>query len=432
MTSSYENCERVIEDVIGCPSLEVFNATFNALFSMACEEGKQLSVSSITDFDFNDNQPLQGEVYETGADWHYVWTRDTAYSAHLGMCVLDPVRVCHSLEFKLSKGKEKAISSKAISSEALYIVQDTGSGGSWPVSTDRVCWALGAMETINWLDEPLRSQFKRKAYDAMRYTCEQDREIIFDDRDGLYRGEQSFLDWRAQTYPLWVNTNLSPICSSKSLSTNACHYYILQSVSKLAIDFEDIQISEIYRLRAERLKIQIMHNFRDTSNERFHSLKMSEECSVKSSQRDLLGESLLILLNICDINVGCKIMASYPHCPLGPSVIWPQLRNRRKYHNYSIWPFVTTYCALSAKYIKNEEVFNNCIDSLVRGGVVNLSNMENYSWWDMDPKQTVINSKRQLWSVAGYIGAVVKGIFGLTVSSEGITVSPFFNKTYKI
>ena len=42
------------------------------------------------------------------------------------------------------------------------------------------------------------------AYTAISNTIESDRLAAYDDRDGLYRGETSFLDWREQTYPDWM------------------------------------------------------------------------------------------------------------------------------------------------------------------------------------------------------------------------------------
>src|SRR5690606_4678806 len=37
----------------------------------------------------------------------------------------------------------------------------------------------------------------------------------------------------------------------------------------------------------------------------------------------------------------------------------------------------------------------------------------------------VVNSRRQLWSVAGYLGAVVQGMYGMETSTNGIRFQPF-------
>ena len=44
------------------------------------------------------------------------------------------------------------------------IIQDTGSGGSYPVSTDRVVWALGAYETPKHLPSNEQINFLKTIY----------------------------------------------------------------------------------------------------------------------------------------------------------------------------------------------------------------------------------------------------------------------------
>jgi len=81
-------------------------------------------------------------TFDTGAEWSGVWTRDISYSALLALAVTHPDAVKNSLLVKVKNG---------------VIVQDTGTGGSWPVSTDRIVWTLAAWETflatgdVDWL-----------------------------------------------------------------------------------------------------------------------------------------------------------------------------------------------------------------------------------------------------------------------------------------
>ena len=57
--------------------------------------------------------------------------------------------------------------------------------------------------------------------------------LCFGSIDGLYRGETSFLDWRAQTYPQWMVDTPAHIAMSKSLSTNLSHLYTLRALEEL-------------------------------------------------------------------------------------------------------------------------------------------------------------------------------------------------------
>ena len=102
------------------------------------------------------------------------------------------------------------------------------------------------------------------------------------------------------------------------------------------------------------------------------------------------------------------------------------------YHNQSIWPFVTSYWIKAARKANNTAAVDHGIRSLEHLAAFNLSNMENYDFVtgrsEVKGKKSngpVINSRRQLWSVAGYLSMVQDVVFGLETSWEGIRIRPF-------
>ncbi|MGI6393349.1 MAG: hypothetical protein ACOX2F_01230 [bacterium] len=145
--------KRVVSEKGGNMILRSGNTMFDALFAMSLEEVEQNSVSKISDWSFNNGNPVDCNCFETGELWNYVWTRDTSYAVDLGLALIDPERAKNSLLFKISEKKD------SVGGGNLQIIQDTGSGGSWPVSTDRVSWVLGAIETLKYLDESSYSNF---------------------------------------------------------------------------------------------------------------------------------------------------------------------------------------------------------------------------------------------------------------------------------
>src|SRR5690606_32744921 len=134
---------------------------------------------------------------------------------------VDPVRTRQSLRFKLSPARDGR-------TPGLFVAQDTGSGGSWPISSDRVVWFLGAR---GLLDDPA---FADEVWQALQGTLAQDRQYVFDPGVGLYRGETSFLDWREQTYPGWTAQDVRFIGESYALSTNVLQYQALRLAQSIA------------------------------------------------------------------------------------------------------------------------------------------------------------------------------------------------------
>jgi hypothetical protein len=419
------------------PILRSGNLAFDALFALAAQEMRQDSVTEIRDGNYKGGAAIPCDCFETGEKWHYVWTRDLSYAADLGLALLDPQRVRNSLEFKLAgyrAGLDKA-PQVAGTSDGLQIVQDTGSGGSWPVSTDRVTWAFAAEETLRNLPVKERAAFAVRALTALSNTIENDRIAAFDAADGLYTGEQSFLDWRDQSYAAWITDDLASMAGAKSVSTNAAHYQALRLAARLAQDAGDAARAARYTAWAAALKTAINKQLWLPDAGMYSSLAAAHFDGAPLHKFDWLGQSLAIVTSIASADQARSILARYPHGPMGPPVIWPQQQGMPVYHNRAIWPFVTAYGLKAAALAGNAAVADAAYDSLLRGAALNMSNMENLEWLSgqpllLDEKNPsligpVINSRRQLWSVGAYLGMVIENVFGVTATDEGIALRPF-------
>ena len=421
---------RVLRESPSGPTLSTRSDLFDALYQLALAEAKENSVDSIQDGAFRSGAPLPcGGCFETGRKWTYVWTRDTSYAVDLGLGFVDPLRAKASLDLKLSTRRDGS---------DLQIVQDTGTGGSYPVSTDRAVWALGARELLAHLTGEARTQFRDRALTAIANTEEHDRAVVFDAKDGLYRGEQSFLDWRSQSYPGWTVPDVVNIATSKSLGTNAAHLALLETGAELAVEKGDTELAQKLRTRADALRAAMRQKLWLAEDAQFSTYLTTELDPAPARRFDLLGTSLAVLLDVATPEQGRAALASYPTLPKGPPVIFPQQKETAIYHNRAIWPFVTAYWVRAARKVGNDAAFEAGVRSLVRGSALFLSNMENLEVvtgkpWVEDGAYSgpVVNSQRQLWSVGGYLGMVHAGLFGIETRAAGLRVAPFVPKTLR-
>jgi hypothetical protein len=412
--------QRTVTELPDQPVLRSGDVLFDALFALAVEEARENAVDAVSDGAFGGGVPVPCRCYRTGELWSWVWTRDTAYATDLGLAWLDPARARDSLLFKLSTPR---------SGGAPQIVQDTGSGGSWPVSTDRVVWALGARKLLWVLPPAERADFRDRLLPALIETIEVDRRTVFDPRDGLYRGEQSFLDWREQSYPSWTAADTTSIAMSKALSTNVDHLVSLRLAAALAAEVGDDVRATRYAGWADALAAAVDDEL--WKGDGWATVVGGGLDPSTSGQRDWLGTSLAAL-ELDAPDHAAAAVGAYPHGAFGPPVIWPQQPFVPIYHNRAIWPFVTAYGLKAARAVGNAPVADAAVASLVRGAALNLSHMENLevqtgaNWRDDGPYSgPVINSRRQLWSVAGYVSLVVDGVFGVDPTGAELDAEPF-------
>lgn len=419
---------RRIEERPASPRILTGSPLFDALFAQAIDDARLNSVSSIRDGAYRYGEPIPCDCFQTGEKWTYVWTRDVSYATHLGLAALDPERAATTLLYKVSPIRDGLPLPEGLPANSLQIVQDTGSGGSWPVSTDRVSWAFGAEALLNTLHGDARTSFADVAFRALSGTIEADRLAAFDPVDGLYRGEQSFLDWRDQTYAPWVINDLTTIASSKALSTNACHFKALDLAARLAAERGDETLADCYAVWAADLRVAIDRAFWLEKKGLYASITAPDSPARPVEKFDMLGLSLAILVGIAGRDRARRILSSYPHVPFGVPVYYPAQPDIFCYHNRAIWPFVTAYELLAAAEVEFVAAFDHAFDSLVRAAALNLDNVENQewltgrTWFDDGP---CISSARQLWSVGGYLGMVMTAIFGYRPEANGFRIAPF-------
>ncbi|PPU77389.1 MULTISPECIES: Six-hairpin glycosidase-like protein [Xanthomonas] len=384
---------------------------FDALFALAQQEMADDRVDAIRDPAFNAGKPVPCTCFETGERWPYVWTRDVSFAADLALARLEPQRTRNSLRFKLSTARDGR-------TPGLFVAQDTGSGGSWPISSDRVVWFLAARGLLD--DKP----FADEVWQALQATLAQDRDAVFDAQIGLYRGETAFLDWREQTYPDWTREDVRFIAESFALSTNVLHYQALRLAEQMARQRGDARAAR-YAQWADALRQAIDARFWDAPRQQYVSYLGNAAHPVRYAKVDLLGLSLGVLAEVFPVERARLALRNYPMVAGGSPVVWPQEAAQPIYHNRAIWPFVSAYALRASRVLDDAPRIALELQSLMRGSALAGSNMENYDMQRLAVhveegarSGPVVNSPRQLWSVAGYLSAVLEGVFGLSADGS--------------
>ncbi|GAA2523063.1 MGH1-like glycoside hydrolase domain-containing protein [Rarobacter incanus] len=426
------------------PIVRTGSTVLDGLYAFALHEEKLLRKDSITTDNYNGGQTIscnpsdvdeseQVGCYITGKNWTYIWTRDLSYASDLGMASIDPIRMRNTLEFKLSERRTDGFkrSGESVTTpfadatgSDLQIIQDTGTGGSYPNSTDRVSWALGAEELLKWLPQEQREAFAAKSLEAVKNTIDHDRQVVFNTSTGLYTGETSFLDWRQQTYPDWTGSDVIDITDSQSLSTNITHWYAIDLVAKLSQAAGNEADATKYRGWADTLAQTIRDRFWLAERGQFSAVVGTTLNPVADDRYDALATSFAVLSGIATQEQAAQAIANYPQTFTGPSVIWPQQQFDGSYHNDGSWPFVTVYMLRAAAAVANDTAATRQFESMLRTPAIFGSNYENMNITTTETN-TRLNSKYQTWSVAGFHGMFQDVLFGVHAQDDGLKVNPF-------
>ncbi len=415
--------DRTFSEREGRPVVRTGSPMLDGMFALAVYEEGMLGVNTLQNWGYNNGFPMSCVIdgvgcYNTGEGWGFVWTRDVSYSADLGISSMDPIRMRNSLLFKISERRDV--------DGGTQIIQDTGTGGSYPNSTDRVTWALGAQAVLPWLKDEDRAEFAAQTYEAVSNTVDHDRGVVYNPKTGLYMGETSFLDWRQQTYAEWTARDVTDITESESLSTNINHYNAIKLASELAMANGNVATAAKYQIWAASLLQSMRDTFWLEDRGQFSSFVPSELNRAVSEKYDALATSLAVLYGIATPEQAAAAIVNYPQTPYGPPVIWPaQQEDTRHYHNKGIWPFVTAYMLKAAAEVDNDQAVTAQVDSMIRQAAMFATNWENMSMMNGGVDGMALNNRRQTWSVSGTIGMFQEVLFGVKAVEDGLVVDPY-------
>lgn len=377
-------------DLSSYPELKTGNLLHTAIYNMGLDE----MVNAV--------EP--DTTLRTGKEWAGVWTRDVSYSIILSMAYMQPEESMISLMKKVNKEGQ--------------IIQDTGSGGAWPISTDRMVWVLAAWEIYKvtgdraWLE---------KVYPIAARSIEKDEKTVMSER-GLVKGETSFIDWREQSYPRWMQT--ADIAQSEAMGTNVMYAAALQACADMASELGKKKEADKWQAKATALAANIDKTFWMPDKGYYGMFTYGSGNKILNPRAETLGESLAILYDIAPADHQKSISENNPHTPYGPAIFYPQIADIPNYHNNALWPFVASYWALAQAKAGNEQGVLEGIGSVYRPAALFATNKENFNL-DNGDIYTELNSSNMLWSLSGNIALTTRVLFGIHFEKDGLVIKPF-------
>ena len=344
-----------------------------------------------------------------GARWPDVWTRDVAWGALLAVAAIAPDRLQRSLLMKVD--------------ESGRIVQDLGTGGSWPVSTDRVAWTIAAWELYAVTGD---RRWLRRAYAIARRSAEADLNTAFDARTGLFRGESSFLDWREQSYPRWMQP--ADIYQSQSLGTNALHYEAWRVLARMARSLGEP--AERYDAVADAVQRGMNEHLWQPDKGYYGQFLYGRHATRLSPRAEALGEALAVLFGIPGSAERDRLVESVPLVPFGVPSFWPYSADVPPYHNAGFWPQVGGFWSWAAARAGNGAAVEHGLATLYRAAALFLTNKENLVAQTGHFEGTELNSDRLIGSVGGSLATVYRVLLGMRFDEHGLAFEPFIPQAY--
>ena len=381
---------RLKNDISAYPQLSTPNTLHAAIYNMGLDE----MVNAV--------EP--DTTLRTGKEWAGVWTRDVSYSILLSMAQMQPLASKVSLM--------KKVNPRGV------IIQDTGSGGAWPISSDREIWALAAYEVYKVTGE---RDWLEYIYPVIKNSLADDALVVAAE-DGLVKGETSFIDWREQSYPKWMQT--ADIYQSEALGTTIVHIQALRTLAEIAAELGHADEAQGYMDRAQAIEDAVNRELWMADKGYYGMYKYGRRNMILNPRAETLGESLAILYDIASPEQARTISESNPTTPFGTAIFFPQIADMPAYHNNALWPWVGAYWALANAKAHNEQGTLEAIGAVFRPAALFATNKENFNL-DNGDIATELNSSNMLWCLAGNIALTQRILFGIHYTKDALEFKPF-------
>ncbi len=379
-------------DLTAYPQLTTPNMLHTAIYNMGLDE----MVNAV--------EP--DTTLRTGKEWAGVWTRDVSYSILLSMAYMQPEASRISLEHKVNaRGR---------------IIQDTGSGGAWPVSTDRMIWAVAAYEVYKVTGD---KEWLRYIYPIIKNSLEDDlKSGFYNEKTGLVKGETSFIDWREQSYPKWMST--ADIYQSEALGTSVVHAQAWKVLSEIAAELGHKDVAKEALAQSRKIADGINSSLWMDDKGYYAMYRYGRDNLMLNPRAETLGEALAIEWDIADGERARTISSSNPTTPFGVAIFYPQIQDMPAYHNNALWPWVAAWWGIASAKAGNEKGVMQAIGSVFRPAALFATNKENFVLENGDIA-TELNSSNMLWCLAGNLALTHRILFGIHFDSDRLTFRPF-------
>lgn len=329
---------------------------------------------------------------QTGARQESARTQRVSSRTLLSLALVDPQGAKRRLMRQIENGR---------------IRSDPGLGGGWPVSTGRMAWALAAWEVFKTTGD---TTWLQRSYDVIRRSANADLRTVVDEQTGLFFGASLFAGAAEHFYPTWMQP--ADVARASTLRTSVVQYRtyrILTQMAKILGTFPG-QWARV----AHRLKQGINEHLWQPQAGRYAAYRYGRVYEAPVSRTDAMGHALVVLSGVTGAQRARRVVQNQPVVDVGVPTLWP-VSSDTPVNNRLI---VNAYWAWASAAAQNTPGVEHGLASLYRGAALASAETSQNA------------SSHGIGQAAGLLATVYRVLFGMRVTTKGLTLAPFVPAAY--
>lgn len=361
-------------------------------------------------------------MIRAGGNYHTPWTRDAAINTWQAMRLLNP-----------QVARTTLLAVCTLNEENKPVIQPDVQ--AW----DQIVWAIGARSYYLATGD---EDFLAIAHGVIGRALELHRRNRFNEKHQLFIGGSFFNDgisgYPVECHAKGVRSSFAPdhpvVEAIMCLSTNCLFCEAYRIYSEISVHLGRNEEAEAARLYHEKLIADINRFFWSDDLGRYRYI-LYPDGHFDDSQ-ELSGHAFAVLFDICPEEKQAELLKKLVISERGAVSVYPPFEglfsdSKPGRHNNLIWPFLnglliqaTAKCGLNA--LLGEELER--ITALYKDSRFEMYEIYSpytgkaFGGWQTGHKWDSCHN--QTWSATCYIGAILHGVFGISITENGIRLSP--------
>jgi hypothetical protein len=350
----------------------------------------------------------EGGGFRTGERRNALGTQELGHSTLLSLALIDPEGAKASLLRRVQNGR---------------IAPDPGLGGGWPVSADRMVWALAAWEVFKTTGD---TTWLQQSYDVIRRSADADLRAAFDEKTGLFYGGSPFPGEDEHLYPAWMQP--TDVYRSPTLRTNVVHYRTYRILAQMATVLG--KFPDQWARVAQRVKQGVNEHLWQSEEGRYAAYRYGRTYHAPTQRTDALGNALVVLSGITGTTRARRVAQQQPIVDTGVPVIWPSPSDESFREGTAPRSIVNAYWTWASAAAQNTPGVEHGLASLYRAATLADPEARVKEASSKGDGNKSARTSLRVESASGLLASVYRVLFGMRVTPDGLTFTPFVPAAY--
>lgn len=327
------------------------------------------------------------------------------YSTYLSLAALSPHRALLTLKKSLTEAHA-----------APEISQPDGIGGGWPVTTDRISWAMAIWEIYKTTGD---KSILAYALPALENTLNCDMRATWDDSHKLMHGAVTTPGDPASYYPQWMSP--VDIYESMSLGTNVMFAYAFKVRDMIIGELPDSDFKPMWVGVDQEIANSLNTSLWIPKSGVYGQYLYGGVFPILSTANDNFAQALAIIFDIANPEMAKSIISRTPSIPSGISATYPIIKDTTAAVDGNATAITRAFWNIASAKSRNMKAVEKGIGTTLRDaalyaagkGVLN----DSAGIATQHPESAV-------WNSSGIAATVLRVIMGIDFRNNGISFNP--------